>query len=88
MPKADRRKELLGIRRRLRGEGLGADLCGRNAPALVGASPPGAQEVPAREGEQPVKWQFLATVPHNLLLRPSPLEILRHCGEHAGPSPE
>ena len=39
----------------LRGEGPGADVCGRNEPPLVRTSHPGAEAVPAREGQRPVE---------------------------------
>ncbi|KAL2764624.1 CST complex subunit TEN1, partial [Daubentonia madagascariensis] len=39
---------------RLRGEGPSADLCGRDESAPVGASHPGAEAVPARQGQRPV----------------------------------
>ncbi|XP_070145318.1 CST complex subunit TEN1 isoform X3 [Ovis canadensis] len=42
-------------RRKLRGEGPGADVCGRNEPPLVRTSHPGAEAVPAREGQRPVE---------------------------------
>lgn len=51
----------VSFRRRFCGEGPRADLCGRNESTLVRTSHPGAEDVPAREGQQPVgngdSWQ-------------------------------
>ena len=50
----------VSFRWRLRGEGPGADLCGRNESPLVRTSHPEAEAVPAREGQQPVESKTAA----------------------------
>lgn len=67
----------VSFRWRLRGEGPGADLCGRNESPLVRTSHPGAEAVPTREGQQPVESETAAPgkPPHPLPAAAPALEL-------------